>query len=39
MINLETFGFLGTGNDVLKHFSFTVNNVKKVIKKLINKNR
>ena len=39
MITVETFGLSGTGNDVMKHFGFTVNNVKKVIKKLINKNR
>ena len=39
MITVETFGLSGTGNDVMKHFGFTVNNVKKEIKKLINKNR
>lgn len=39
MITMETFGLSGTGNDVMKHFGFTISNVKKQIQKLIKKNR
>ena len=39
MITMETFGLSGTGNDVMKHFGFTVSNIKKQIQKLININR
>ena len=37
MITMDTFGLSGTGNDVMKHFGFTVGNIKKQIMKLINR--
>ena len=39
MITMESFGLSGTGKDVLRHFGFTVSNIKKQIQKLINRNR
>tara|TARA_Y100000768_G_scaffold202532_1_gene152353 strand:+ start:4944 stop:6935 length:1992 start_codon:yes stop_codon:yes gene_type:complete len=37
MITMESFGLSGTGSDVMKHFGFTVGNIKKQIQKLINR--
>ena len=37
MITMESFGLSGTGNDVMRHFGFTVNNIKKQMQKLINR--
>ena len=37
MITMESFGLSGTGSDVMRHFGFTVNNIKKQIQKLINR--
>jgi len=37
MITMESFGLSGTGSDVMRHFGFTVSNVKKQIQKLINR--
>ena len=37
MITMESFGLSGTGSDVMKHFGFTVSNIKKQIQKLINR--
>ena len=37
MITMESFGLSGTGKDVMRHFGFTVNNIKKQIHKLINR--
>ncbi len=39
LISMESFGLSGTGDDVMKHFGFSVNNIKQKIKKLIKKNR
>ena len=39
LICMESFGLSGTGSDVMKHFGFTVSNIKQKIKKLIKKNR
>jgi len=39
MITMESFGLSGTGGDVMKHFGFTVRNIKTQIQKLIKKNR
>ena len=37
MITMESFGLSGKGSDVMRHFGFTVSNVKKQIQKLINR--
>ncbi len=37
MITMDSYGLSGTGNDVMKHFGFTVNNIKKQMQKLINR--
>ena len=37
LICMESFGLSGTGSDVMKHFGFTVSNIKQKIKKLIKK--
>ena len=39
MITMESFGLSGTGDDVMKYFGFTTQNIKKEIQKLINTNR
>ena len=39
LISMESFGLSGTGDDVMKHFGFSVSNIKQKIKKLIKKNR
>ena len=39
LITMESFGLSGTGSDVMKHFGFSVSNIKQKIKKLIKKNR
>ena len=38
MITMQSFGLSGTGGDVMKHFGFTTNNIKKHILKLIKNN-